>query len=46
MTALENAGLPCFAGTGSETMTRRDAAVLLYAVSRYCGTQAIVFPWA
>lgn len=46
MTALENAGLPCLAGTGSETMTRRDAAVLLYAVSRYCGTQAVVFPWA
>ena len=45
MTALEAAGLPCFAGSDMDVLTRREAAVLLCAVNRYCQTHELTFPW-
>lgn len=43
--ALEDAGLPCFADSDMETLTRREAALLLYAVAKYREAQTITFPW-
>lgn len=43
--AMEEAGLPCFTGESEESLTRRDAAELLYRVSSYCSTNEITFPW-
>lgn len=42
--ALEEAGIPCTMTMESE-ITRRDAAILLFNVSRYCREKALEFPW-
>lgn len=45
MEALEQAGLSCFAEGDLETVTRRDAARILYTIHQYCEENQIVFPW-
>ena len=44
--ALEDAGLSCFSENPGTVLTRRDAAILLYALSQYCQTNDVSFPWA
>ena len=43
--ALEQAGIPCFSENPENTVTRREAAKMLYAVSRYCRETGLTFPW-